>query len=119
MSTVAEAVLRAPAKRLHVVGATAPRLLLLGAGGVGCALLQRLHSLRERLPLVAVANLERALPPDFIREDGLHVSEAFLRWARPLISGEAIPAFLDGLPRYWAHDLPLVPPRLAPYGGVN
>ena len=73
MSTVAEAVLRAPAKRLHVVGATAPRLLLLGAGGVGCALLQRLHSLRERLPLVAVVNSRRAL----LDADGIDPASAF------------------------------------------
>jgi len=105
------------------VGAAAIGAALAGQRGITMAI-ERLADAPycwhvSSVPLVAVANLERALPPDFIREDGLHVSEAFLRWARPLISGEAIPAFLDGLPRYWAHDLPLEPPRLAPYGGVN
>lgn len=37
------------------------RLLLLGCGGVGRALLQRLHALREPLPLIGVANSRRAL----------------------------------------------------------
>ncbi|MCB1890197.1 MAG: 6-phosphofructokinase [Rhodocyclaceae bacterium] len=70
-------------------------------------------------PLASVANLERHLPAEFIRDDGLHVSDAFMRWARPLIAGESIPAFLDGLPRYWRHELGLEPAKLAPYSGLG
>lgn len=62
-----------------------------------------------------VANLERQVPPEFIAPDGFGVTDAFRRWCRPLIAGEDWPPFRDGLPDYLRLQLPLVPPRLAPY----
>lgn len=47
--------------------AATPRLLLLGCGGVGRALLQRLHALREPLPLIGVVDSRRAL----LRTEGI------------------------------------------------
>lgn len=57
------------------------------------------------------------LPPEFIAADGFGVTEAFRRWCRPLISGEDLPAFRDGLPDYLRLQLPLLPPALPAYGG--
>ena len=73
MSALAETVARATLKTVPVVDKTAPRLLLLGTGGVGRALLQRLHSLKQPFPLVAVANSRRAL----LDVDGINPEIAF------------------------------------------
>lgn len=51
-------------------------------------------------PLSEVANVEKTLPDDFIREDGMHVSEAAKTYLRPLIQGEAPPPYANGLPAY-------------------
>lgn len=47
-----------------------------------------------------VANRERKVPLDWIREDGMGVTEDFVRYARPLIQGEVTPLFVDGLPHH-------------------
>ncbi len=52
-------------------------------------------------PLVAIANQERKMPADFIREDGFGITEKAKAYFRPLIQGEAYPAYKDGLPDYW------------------
>lgn len=62
-----------------------------------------------------VANLERVLPPDFIAPDGLGVTDDFRNWCRPLIAGEDLPRFVDGLPDYLHLQLPLLERRLADY----
>ena len=51
--------------------------------------------------LQEVANGEKKLPPDFIGEDGISVTDAFRAYALPLIAGEAeIEIGPDGLPVY-------------------
>jgi len=51
--------------------------------------------------LEKVANSEKPLPGQFISEDGLGVTEAFRRYARPLVAGQAeIEIGEDGLPIY-------------------
>ncbi len=62
-----------------------------------------------------VANLERVLPLDFIAPDGLGVTDDFRNWCRPLIAGEDLPRFVDGLPDYLHLQLPLLERRLADY----
>ena len=104
----------------HAVGAAAVEAALAGASAVTMAI-ERLSDTPYcwRVGTVAleqVANRERTLPAEFIRADGFHVSEAFRRWARPLILGEAWPAFLDGLPRYWYPQFEDLPQQLTPYG---
>ena len=47
-----------------------------------------------------VANVEKMLPPEYISEDGFGVTEACLRYLRPLIAGESYPPYKDGLPDY-------------------
>lgn len=101
------------------VGKAAVRRALAGQPGV--VGMKRLSDVPYRwrtnlLPFEAVANLERKLPPEFIAADGFGVTEAFRRWCRPLISGEDLPAFRDGLPDYLRLQLPLLPPALPAYG---
>ena len=95
----------------YAVGAAAVEAAVGGAHCVTTAV-QRVSSSPYcwqvgEVALARVANFERRLPESFIRADGLHVTGAFVEWARPLIAGESVPAFIDGLPRYWS-------PRLAP-----
>jgi ATP-dependent phosphofructokinase / diphosphate-dependent phosphofructokinase len=52
------------------------------------------------VPLAEVANKERKLPPDYIREDGFGITAACRRYLEPLIGGEAYPPYRDGLPDY-------------------
>jgi 6-phosphofructokinase 1 len=52
-------------------------------------------------PLSEVANKEKAIPSDFITEDGYHITEQARAYLTPLIEGEAFPPFnTDGLPDY-------------------
>ncbi|MFA5959258.1 MAG: 6-phosphofructokinase [Tatlockia sp.] len=52
------------------------------------------------VPLAEVANQEKAMPPEFIREDGFGITEACRRYLAPLIQGEAYPPYVNGLPDY-------------------
>jgi len=45
-----------------------------------------------------VANEERTVPASMIAADGMHVTDAYLRYARPLIVGEPHPLYVDGMP---------------------
>ncbi len=51
-------------------------------------------------PLAGVANVEKTIPPHFIREDGFGITEACMDYLRPLIEGEAPQPYENGLPRY-------------------
>lgn len=62
-----------------------------------------------------IANREKILPADFIREDGFHVTEAFRRYCLPLIQGEDYPPYRDGLPVYPRLKRVLLPGKLPPY----
>lgn len=50
--------------------------------------------------LADVANVEKKMPRDFIREDGFGITDAARRYLSPLIEGEAFPPFIDGKPHY-------------------
>ena len=47
-----------------------------------------------------VANRERKVPYDWIREDGMGVTDDFVRYVRPLVQGEVTPLFVGGLPHH-------------------
>ncbi len=47
-----------------------------------------------------VANGEKKLPADYISEDGFFVTDKFIRYATPLIQGEAAITIKNGLPYY-------------------
>jgi 6-phosphofructokinase 1 len=63
-----------------------------------------------------IANAEKRLPSEYIREDGFHITEGFRTYCRPLIQGEDYPPFGNGLPLYQRLEKHLVPSRLAPIG---
>jgi 6-phosphofructokinase len=52
------------------------------------------------VPLAEVANQEKAMPAEFIRPDGMGITEACRQYLEPLIQGEAYPPYHDGLPVY-------------------
>lgn len=54
----------------------------------------------SHVPLADVANQEKAMPPEFIREDGMGITDACRRYLEPLIQGEAYPPYVNGLPDY-------------------
>lgn len=49
-------------------------------------------------PLEQVANQEKFMPAEYIREDGFGINDAGRRYLRPLIQGEDYPPFENGLP---------------------
>lgn len=53
----------------------------------------------EAAALTDVANQEKFMPRDFIREDGFGITEACRRYLAPLIQGEDFPPFENGLPK--------------------
>ncbi|MBI4083401.1 MAG: 6-phosphofructokinase [Candidatus Lambdaproteobacteria bacterium] len=62
-----------------------------------------------------IANKEKMLPEDYIREDGFHVTEGFRNYCLPLIQGEDYPPYEQGLPAYARLKKALAPQKLAPY----
>lgn len=69
------------------------------------------------VPLEEVANVEAKMPSSFIDDTGFFVTEACLRYLRPLIAGEDYPPFRNGLPEYARLKGQLVPKRLPPFAG--
>lgn len=69
------------------------------------------------VPLEQVANVEAKMPASFIDESGFFVTEACLRYLRPLIAGEDYPPFRNGLPDYARLKAQLVEKRLPPFAG--
>lgn len=67
----------------------------------------------EPAPLADIANHERTMPADFIREDGHGITDAARRYLEPLIRGEAYPRYgRDGVPSYVRLHETRVPPVL-------
>jgi len=64
-------------------------------------------------PLAKVANVEKALPRDYISKDGFGITDQARRYLSPLIRGEAPPPFKDGLPQYVRLRNVAVPKKLA------
>ena len=52
------------------------------------------------IPLSEVANFEKKVPLEWIKPDGLGMSEEFYAYALPLINGETAQPKEDGLPRF-------------------
>lgn len=66
----------------------------------------------SHVPLAEVANQERKMPAEFIRPDGMGITEACRRYLLPLIQGEAYPHYHRGLPEYVRLKNQLVPQKL-------
>jgi ATP-dependent phosphofructokinase / diphosphate-dependent phosphofructokinase len=60
-----------------------------------------------------VANREKMMPRDFIREDGFGITAKCRRYLAPLIAGEDYPPFRNGLPDYVTLKNVAVPRKLA------
>jgi 6-phosphofructokinase len=93
------------AEEAYRVGRSAVRLALDGHSDVMVMLQRRpgqeYYCDTGTAPLAIVANAERLLPDEYINEDGDGVTDAFLRYARPLI-GEPLPP----LGRLAGHPVP-------------
>lgn len=62
-----------------------------------------------------IANQEKRIPDSFIREDGYGITDAFRRYALPLIHGERPPPYREGLPDYVRLRAERAPKRLPAY----
>jgi 6-phosphofructokinase 1 len=68
--------------------------------------------------LAEIANVEKKMPADFIRDDGHGISAAARRYLQPLIRGEAPPPYgRDGIPKYVALRNVVVPKQLPEFIG--
>lgn len=65
--------------------------------------------------LEKVANVERKIPRDFIREDGFHITAKCYEYLSPLIQGEDYPPYENGLPQYARLQLKLMEKKLKPF----
>ena len=61
---------------------------------------QPYRSVTEMVDVASVANFEKTVPNDWITPDGMQVTEAFERYARPLIQAELTPIYINGVPRH-------------------
>ncbi|MDO3386680.1 6-phosphofructokinase [Gilvimarinus sp. SDUM040013] len=66
-----------------------------------------------------VANREKAMPEEYISEDGFGVTEAGRAYFAPLIQGEAHPPYENGLPAYVRMSKSLVRKKLASHTPQN
>ncbi|WP_018410693.1 6-phosphofructokinase [Methyloversatilis thermotolerans] len=64
-----------------------------------------------------VANHEKMMPRHFISDDGFSITDACRDYIRPLIVGEDVPPYVDGLPVYVKLRNVGVPAVLAPFAG--
>ncbi|RFA31449.1 6-phosphofructokinase [Alkalilimnicola ehrlichii] len=62
-----------------------------------------------------VANIERKLPAEYIRPDGMGITEACRRYLQPLIQGEDYPPYRNGLPEYVRLEGHMAAKKLAPF----
>ncbi|GAH42917.1 unnamed protein product, partial [marine sediment metagenome] len=90
----------------YMAGRAAVRAAMDGTGGMMVTLQRREENGRYScstglVELQKVANGEKPLPREFLDESGTGITEAFRRYALPLIAGEAqIEIGDDGLPVY-------------------
>lgn len=52
----------------------------------------------ETADIKCIANLEKTIPQEWIINDGTYISDEFIKYCRPLISGEIVPVLKNGLP---------------------
>ncbi len=88
----------------YAVGKAGVELALAGEAGVMPAIVRSSDKpYRWKIglaQLTEVANREKMLPADYIRADGMGITEKARRYLLPLVRGEAYPPYRDGLPQY-------------------
>ena len=91
-------------EQAYAVGKAAVELALQGVNAVMPIIVRRAQRPYRwsisHVPLAEVANKEKKLPREYIREDGFSITGACRRYLEPLIAGEAYPPYRDGLPDY-------------------
>jgi ATP-dependent phosphofructokinase / diphosphate-dependent phosphofructokinase len=95
---------RVDVEQAYAVGKAAVELALKGVNAVMPTIVRRSDRPYRwsigHVPLAEVANKEKKLPRDYIREDGFGITAACRRYLEPLIAGEAYPPYRNGLPDY-------------------
>lgn len=69
----------------------------------------------KNVDLFEVADLEKAVPDEFLTEDGMDITQAALDYLIPLIKGERTIHYQNGLPDIKPLYYDLMPPKLSPY----
>ncbi len=91
-------------EQAYAVGKAAVELALEGTNAVMPTIVRRADRPYRwtigHVPLADVANKEKKVPREYIREDGFGISAACRRYLEPLIAGEAYPPYRSGLPDY-------------------
>lgn len=107
-------------EQAYALGEKAVELALNGVNGVMPIIVREQDSPYrwsiDQVALVDVANQEKKMPMDFIREDGMGISEACRKYLYPLIQGEAYPPYHHGMPDYIQIKPNLIPKRLPAWG---
>ena len=107
------------AEQAYAVGKHAVELALAGENAVMATIVRKADApYRWELghaPLQDVANVERAMPAEFIDATGFGITEAARRYLAPLIAGESYPPYQAGLPDYATLLNEAVPRRLTPF----
>ncbi len=100
----------------YAVGAEAVKYAIAGKNAVMPAIIREPGETYawhlEMAPLSKVANVEKILPKEYIREDGYGISDAGRKYLQPLIFGEASQPYKDGLPIHANLKLKLIPKKL-------
>lgn len=86
----------------YQVGGMAVQAAMAGETGRMSAIVRKASapyiSTCETVDVQAVANKEKTIPMEWITEDGMHLTADFEAYARPLIQGEQIPIYVNGVP---------------------
>ncbi|MBV8146473.1 MAG: 6-phosphofructokinase [Gammaproteobacteria bacterium] len=95
---------RVDVEQAYAVGKAAVALALKGVNAVMPTIVRRSDRPYRwsigHVPLGEVANKEKKLPREYIREDGFGITAACRRYLEPLVGGEAYPPYRNGLPDY-------------------
>jgi 6-phosphofructokinase 1 len=95
---------RVDVEQAYAVGKAAVELAVKGVNAVMPIIVRKSNRPYRwsigHVPLAEVANKEKKLPPEYIRDDGFGITAACRRYLEPLVAGEAYPPYQDGLPAY-------------------
>ncbi len=95
---------RVDVEQAYAVGKAAVELAVAGVNAVMPTIVRRSDRPYRwsigHVPLGEVANKEKKLPREYIREDGFGITASCRRYLEPLIAGEAYPPYRNGLPDY-------------------
>jgi ATP-dependent phosphofructokinase / diphosphate-dependent phosphofructokinase len=95
----------------YQVGRKAAELAASGQSGFMATILREpgaVYAVRyDQVPLAEVANSERTFPPDWIAPSGRDVTDAFVRYARPLVGEDMVSLPLVGGRQRLARLLPI------------